>query len=98
MSEESIIFEVSDIFPICLKETAMATITTSHRTEKLKTSTTIKPVSPTIVEQHPQNGDEIWEELWATSESDAFILQMEAALEDDIVNGRVEKGGFGDAD
>lgn len=93
---------VSDIFSMCLKETAMATITKSRRTDKpttkTKTSTTIKPVPTTPVDQQPQNGDEIWEKLWATSESDAFILQMEVALEDDIVNGRVEKGGFGDAD
>jgi hypothetical protein len=89
------ILMVSDIFSKRLKETAMATITKTRRTDK---PITIKSAPTTAVEQEIQSGDEIWEELWSASESDALILQLEAELEEDILNGRVEKGGFGDAD
>jgi hypothetical protein len=44
------------------------------------------------------DGDKIWDMLFSLPESDAFILRLEAELEDDILHGRVEEGGFGDAD
>jgi hypothetical protein len=34
----------------------------------------------------------------ATPESEALILQMEAELEQDILAGDIEEGGFGDND
>lgn len=44
------------------------------------------------------SGDARWDALFATPESDALILQMEAELERDILAGDIEEGGFADND
>ncbi len=71
----------------------MATLTKPHLSPTKTTKSRIIPTEAPV-----QNGDEIWETLFAMPESEDLILQMEQALEDDILHGRTEKGGFGDAD
>lgn len=44
------------------------------------------------------SGDTRWDALLAMSESAALILQMEAELEQDILDGNIEEGGFADND
>ena len=42
-----------------------------------------------------KNGDEIWDELLATSESKAFLKTLSEKAHQDYLNGNVELGGFG---
>ncbi len=58
----------------------------------------IPPQQPSVNISQQTSGDELWEALLATPESEALILQMEAELEQDILAGNIEEGGFGDND
>jgi hypothetical protein len=43
-----------------------------------------------------KSGDEIWDELLASPESDAFLKKLSAQAHQDYLDGNVEPGGFGD--
>ncbi|MFY7997916.1 MAG: hypothetical protein ACOVSW_04885 [Candidatus Kapaibacteriota bacterium] len=46
--------------------------------------------------QHPKNGDEIWDELLVTPESDAFLRLLSQQAHEDYLVGNTEAGGFSD--
>lgn len=45
-----------------------------------------------------KNGDEIWDELLATPESDAFLKSLSEKAHEDYLSGNTEPGGFGGDD
>lgn len=64
-----------------------------------KKKTTIKlqkAVSPSKAKNR-KNGDEIWDELLATPESEAFLTLMIAEVRQEEAEGKLIEGGWSDA-
>lgn len=53
---------------------------------------------PSKKEKKRKNGDEIWDELLATPESEAFLKSLSEKAHQDYLSGNTEPGGFGDDD
>ncbi|TAE27281.1 MAG: hypothetical protein EAZ92_09650 [Candidatus Kapaibacterium sp.] len=58
----------------------------------------LRPTQKVETPTSPQNGDEIWEELLARPESDAFLKMLSMQAHQDFLDGNTEEGGFSDED
>lgn len=70
----------------------MATIAKSRLTGNRATRETSKP--KTEVQSKAKNGDEIWDELFATPESDALLTLMVAEVRQEEAEGTLIEGGW----
>jgi hypothetical protein len=76
---------------------ATLTKTTPNLTDKQRSQKKISEAKEILFVQDNSTSD-AWDETLASPESHALILLMEAQLENDILNGLIENGGFGDGD
>lgn len=70
----------------------MATIAKSRLAGKRTARETTKP--KTEVQIKAKNGDEIWDELFATPESDALLTLMVAEASQEEAEGKLIEGGW----
>jgi len=75
-----------------MKVIIMATIAKPRRTGSRTTRETVKPKIE--VETPTNNGDEIWDELFATPESDALLTLMMAEIRQEEAEGTLIEGGW----
>jgi hypothetical protein len=77
-----------------LERNIMATVAKSRLTAKRVSQPKVKSKTA----KKPKNGDEIWDELLATPESDAFLKALSEQVHEDYLSGNTEPGGFGGDD
>jgi hypothetical protein len=71
----------------------MATVAKSRLTSKRVS----QPKAKSKKAKKPRNGDEIWDELLATPESEAFLTLMIAEVRQEEAEGKLIEGGWSDA-
>ncbi len=72
---------------------------TTMNTRQQSYSTTIETPAKSKVQdqstqQHKKSGDERWDEILKTAESDAFLQRLSEQAHEDYRNGSTEEGGF----
>lgn len=73
----------------------MATTAKKTRVDPRLTSATVKESSVSKADgKHKKTGDEVWEELLATPESEAFLTLMVAEVRREEAEGKLIDGGW----
>jgi hypothetical protein len=72
----------------------MSTITTSRTTPHLRPASSKKQAAHSASAKAKKNGDEIWDELLSTADSNTFLKQLSEQARQDYLNGETELGGF----
>jgi hypothetical protein len=72
----------------------MAAITKTRTISRAKSTTSRKQIVAKETTKSQKTGDEIWDELLATPESDAFLTLMVAEVREEEAEGRLIDGAW----